>query len=538
MKRIKFFARGVVFLALVFSFVLAGCAPAAETAEEPAQQEAAKPSEMNIATYLTPDDPLSKWDPAAASGAGAGVHNNMYETLLLYDAQKDEMIYVLATSYTKSDDGLVWTFKIREGVKFHDGTDLDAEAVRFSIQRYIDIGTGGAYMWDPVETISVLDPYTVEFKLKYPAPLDLIAAAPYVNFIMSPTTVKAHPDDWLAQGNEAGSGPYMLKSYKLGEEVVLEKFPDYWKGWKEGQFDIIDYKYVAESATRRQLLEKGDADITVKLPPEDLDVLKTNSKLQVITSPTFNLWYLFLNNQKPPLDNALVRQALSYAFPYEETVQYAFGGYASQSRGALPATLWGHGKDLLQYNYDLEKAKALLSEAGIPDGGFTLQANYQSGDESVKRMMEQYKAELAKLNITLDMRATPWDTMWEQAKSSDLAARQDIYVAESFPDYPDPYSLLYIAFHSEESVFLNLGYYYNPKFDELIDNAFVTSATDREKAAEMYVEAQKMLVDEAASIFTVDIPVNFVVNSTLQGFTPNPTYFEVVYFYDTYRAKE
>lgn len=514
------------FLALCLVWTTTSCQPAASGGEPQATPK--------VATYLYYEDPVTTWEPSAASGPAAGVLNNVYDTLLRYDGIKDEIIPRLATSYTKSEDGLIWTFKIREGVKFHDGTEVDGEAVRFSIQRFIDKGTGGGYMWMPVTKITVPDKYTVVFELSYPAPLDLIAAAPYANFIMSPTALKAHPDDWLAQGNEAGSGPYMLKKWTMGESVVLEKFPDYWEGWDGDHFDIIDYRMVSESATRRQLIEKGEADITVKLPPEDLDALKNNPNVQVVISPTYAGWSLAMNTRKPPLDNKLVRQALSYAFPYDQVVKYAFSGYPTQSRGLLAATLWGHGEDLFQYSYDLEKARELLTEAGYPDGGLKLDLNYLTGDEAGKRMCELFKAELAKLNIELNIRATPWDNMWEQAKSANVEERQDIFVGEGFPDYADPYSLLYIAYRSEEQVYLNLSYYSNPKFDEMIDTAAVVSATDRKAAAEMYIEAQKLAIEDAPSIFAVDVPMPFVMSSTFKGFKSNPSYYMAVFFYDTY----
>jgi peptide/nickel transport system substrate-binding protein len=488
----------------------------------------------NVATYLYYEDPITTWEPAAAPGAAAGILNNVYDTLLRYDGMNDEIIPRLATSYSVSDDGLTWTFKIREGVKFHDGTNVDAEAVRFSIQRYIDKGTGGGYMWGPVESINVVDEYTVEFKLYYPAPLDLIAAAPYANFILSPTAIKAHPDDWLAQGNEAGSGPYMLKEWNLGESVVLEKFPDYWEGWDGPHYDIIDYRMVAEAATRRQLIEKGDADVAIKLSPEDLTVLADNPEVEVVLAPTYAAWGLAFNTQKAPLDNKLVRQALSYAFPYEQVVQYAFSGIGIQARGALASNLWGHGEDLFQYYFDLEKAQELLIDAGYPEGGFSLTCNYLTGDESEKRMVEQYKAELAKLNIDLDIRAMTWDAMWEQAKSAVIDDRQDIFVAEGFPDYADPYSLLYIAYRTEEEVYLNLAYYSNPEFDELIDTAFVVSAVDRNQAAEMYVQAQEMLIEDAPVISAVEVKMPFVLSKNFKGFEPNPALYQVIFFYDTY----
>lgn len=290
-----------------------------------------------IAFYAFNSEPILDWDPSVEYSNGIVVLNNIYETLLRYEPLSEEVIPVLATEYSKSDDGLTWTFKIREGVKFHDGTDLNAEAVKISIDRTMELGQGAAFIWDPVEEIVVRDEYTVDFKLTYPAPLDLIASSGYAAFIMSPQAIEANPEDWFSQGNEAGTGPYMLQSFKMGDEVVMTKFDDYWKGWEGDHFDKVVIKKVPETASRRQLVEKGEADVTMELPYEDIEALKGNPAVNVMDVPSFQNLLAFLNTEKAPLDDKLVRQALSYAFPYGDVVEYAMGGYATQGRGSIPA---------------------------------------------------------------------------------------------------------------------------------------------------------------------------------------------------------
>ena len=488
-----------------------------------------------IAYYANSSEPILDWDPAVEFSNGIIVLNNIYETLVKYDPDSNRMIPVLATSYTKSDDALIWTFKIRQGVKFHDGSEVDAEAVKFSIERTKRIGKGAAYIWDPVEKIIVKDKYTVVFKLSYAAPLDLVASCGYASFIVSPKSVKAHADDWLSKGNEAGSGPYKLKKFKMGDEVIMTAFKDYWKGWKDNQFDIVVIKRIMETTSRRQLLEKGEADITMQLPAEDIEELKNDSNVNVSVNRSFQNLVLLLNTVKPPLDSKDVRQALSYAFPYQKVVKYAAGGYALQSKGVIPKGMWGHGENLMQYTYNIDKAKELLKKAGYANGGLKLKLTYASGDEAEKKMAELYKSELNKINVDLEIRGMPWESQWEMAKSSKVDNRQDIFAMYWWPDIASPYSWMYSLFRTEEDILFNLSYYQSQLFDNLIDEANTISSTNRSKASELFIKAQERLLEDAPSIFAYDKKMVYVTYKTFKGFKSNASYPNVVFFYDTYR---
>lgn len=491
--------------------------------------------EMQIATYAYTRTPITDWDPAAEFAEGTLTLQNVYESLLRYDPIADEFEPILATDYERSEDGKTWTFTIREGVKFHDGTDLDAEAVKYSIERTIELGKGAAFIWGPVEEINVLDPYTVEFKLKYSAPLDLISASAYAAYIVSPTAAEANPDDWFTQGNEAGTGPYMLESWKTDQEVVLTKFPDYWGGWEGKHFDKVVLQTVSESATKRQMVTKGDADVTMELPPEDLEALQNDPNVEVVRAPSFqNLWFM-MNTQREPMDNVKVRQAMSYAFPYADVVDFAMGGLAAQSRGPVPAGLWGHGDEVPQYTYDIEKAKQLMAEAGYADRTFKVEFTYASGDEAQRKAAELWKAELAKIGIDLEIRSGPWMAVWNRAKSQDPAKRQGVFSLYWWPDVADPYSFLYSPFHSEKEPVYNLSYWSNKRVDELIDEGAQIAGVDREKAAQLYIEAQTIIVEEAPTVFLFDVEYGFVLNKSFQGFKSNPAYARVVWFYDCYR---
>lgn len=512
----------IVVALMLISSILAACTGGGSTI--------VKEETPKFAVYALNSEPLTNWDPAIEFSNGIHVHNNMYEQLVRYDALGKKVLPLLAESYTSSEDGLTWTFVLRKGVKFQNGDDFSADDVKFSIDRTMALAAGASYIWSAVKSIQVVDAQTVEFKLSYRTPLDLVASTGYAAFIYSKKCVNAD-NNWIEQAVGCGTGPYKLKSSSWGDEVILEKFVGYWGGWSEKSFSNVVFRKVAEPATRRQMIETGEATITVELPFSDVNALKSNPNVVVSVNPSLQNLIGMFNTQKAPLNDVRVRQALAYAFPYQQVIETVIGGYGQQSYGMVPMGLWGWSDKLPQYQYDLEKAKTLLAEAGVADSGLKLLLTYTAGNEAEKSMAELYKAELSKLNIELEIRGMPWDSQWELAKGNP-ETRQDLFVMYWWPDLPSPYSFLYSTFHSEEKVLFNMSYYYNAEFDALIDSANEISATDITEAETMFVKAQKMLLDDAASLFIYDRQDIWVTVKGLNGFVFNPAYPTVVFFHD------
>jgi peptide/nickel transport system substrate-binding protein len=230
------------------------------------------------------------------------------------------------------------------------------------------------------------------------------------------------------------------------------------------------------------------------------------------------------------LDNKLVRQAISYAFPYNDLIKNVMKGYAVQAYGPVPTGMWGYSADLFQYEYDLEKAKELLAEAGYPDGGFKLVMTYATGDMDEAQVGELWKAELAKLGIELEVRGMSWEPQWDLAKS-DPAAAQDILVFYWWPDVVSPYSFLRGMFHCEEEILFNLGYLCNPELDEIMDRANELSGSDRAEAERLFIEAQKILIENADAVFLYDVNNTHILRSDIKGYVDDPAYPHVVFFY-------
>jgi peptide/nickel transport system substrate-binding protein len=535
---------------LVLILVAAGCGPTpapAPTEPSPAEATPVPPTETPVPPTTPPEVEENVFvyahgptfpdiDPSVSFSNDSVVMGNAYETLVFYNPPGSEEVLSphLATSWESSEDGMTWTFHLREGVKFHDGTDFNAEAVKYSVDRTINMGMGAAFIWDAVEDVKVVDDYTVEFDLKYAAPIDLIAASGYGAWIFSPDCTEAHggeeASEWFDAGHDCGSGPYMIESRERGSRLVMTRFDDYWGGWEEGQFDKVVFEIVVDPVVQQQMLEAGEASAAYDLPRMNWEALDARDDVTVYINPSFqNLLGLF-NMKKEPTNNKLVRQALSYAFPYKEFIDKVMMGQATQAYGPVPAGMWGHSEDLFQYHHDLDKARDLLAEAGYPEGGFDLLLTYATGDLDEQQVCELWKAEVTKLGINLECRGMEWEPQWDLARSDPLEA-QDILVFYWWPDYITPYTYLFNMFHCEEEILFNLGYYCKPEFDELIDKGNELAATDRAEAERLFIEAQEILIEDAAAVFFYDLPNNHELRSDIKGYVDNPAYPHIIFVY-------
>lgn len=497
----------------------------------------ASPEQPQVAVYANSAEVTIFWDPSESFSNEIIWMQNVYETLLRYDPVKDEFEPILAESWEVSEDGLVWTFHLRRGVEFHTGGEMDAEAVKFSIERTIERGMGASFIWDPVDWIEVVDKYTVAFNLKYPAPLDLIASAAYGAYIFDPDFAD---HEWFLEGNASGTGPYMVASHIGVEVVVLERFDDYWGSWEGPHFDKIVFRWVPEASTRRLMIEAGEADFTNRLPLTEIEALRGKPGIEIVHTPSFqNLLALFntAKSEEYPISNPLVRKALAYTMPYDDIIEGIMGGYARQSRGVIPYGLWGYSERVKQYTFSLETAKVLLAAAGYPDGGFDLLLTYTSGDEDQRRVAALWKSELAKLDVDLEIRGMPWEAQIALGHAVDPNERQDIFLFYWWPDFAHPHSFLSAMFETLEPPLFNFSYYSNPVFDDLINAAAAMAGIDREESINMYVAAQNILMADVAGVAIYDIEYLRAKRVSLRGYVDNPSYPHVVFWHNTYREE-
>jgi peptide/nickel transport system substrate-binding protein len=494
------------------------------------------PPEKNELVYQWPTD-IVTFDPATGwSTDSLHIERACYETLVRLKGATMELEPSLAKSWEISPDGLEYTFYLREGVKFADGTPFDSEAVKVSIERLLGVGQQ-SQNFVAIKEILTPDTYTVKFILEYPFAAFLNAHATQQASIINPNALEKHKtaDDpwamnWFHDWSN-GTGPYVVEEWKKGESWTLVQNPHYWRGWEGPHLTKITGLIITEAATARMMIERGDIDISFFISREDLPELEQNPNMKIVEYPALSTFYFCFNNQKPPLDDIHVRRAISYAFDYESALAVILY-HGAQSRGALPSALWGWSPDTFQYTRDMDKAREELAKSAYPDGGFTLEYLWVAGLEEERKLGELLQANLAELNIGVTLVEQTWATLVATTTNPETA--KDIVALFIFDFAPDPHFDLYIRFHSSRIPpgGYNWNYYSNPTVDELLEQAVLE--VDQTKRAELYHQVDEIVVEEAVSIFAYEESKLVTHGAWLHGFLPNPAIVETFNFYDMY----
>ena len=487
----------------------------------PAPEPTAAPKVLRIANTAN----FTTWDPVKSFSTEAAYMANMYEQLLRINPpdSTERFTPLLAESWESSEDGLSWTFHLRQGVTFHDGEIMNANAVKMSIEAAKDHG-GASFIWAPLNAITIKDDYTIVFILKYAAPVDLIASSLYGAWIVSPKALEAvaADDTYFESGKEAGTGPYMLDTYTPDQEVVFKKYDNYWGGWKPENYDVVVNMIVPEATTQQQLLEGGEIDLASLIPYDNLDSFKSNPDYTVYEEKSFFNYVGFFNTLRPPLDNPLVRQALSYAIPYQDIITIAFSGLGTQSRGPVPEGVWPWSDQVNQYTYGLDKAKELLTQAGYPDGGFSIRLTHASENNAETTFAPLIKDSFAQLGIDVSIEPMLFNQQWELAKT-DPANAQDMFLLLYWPTYSDAGSdNLWSMFYYTEAPFFNLSYWNNPDYNSQLDEAIADTVVDPAKSQQEYIDVMNLLVEEAPGVFFLDTKAPYVIPNHIAGFKVQP----------------
>ena len=494
----------------------------------------------NVLKVATTAD-ITTWDPVKSFSTEAFYLANIYEPLLWVNAPgaAEQFTPALATSWDVSADGLTWTFHLRDGVTFHDGEPLTADAVVASIEAAKD-HAGASFIWLPLDTVSAVDPLTVEMKLTYAAPMDLVASSLYGAWIVSPKALAAVAADetYFESGVDGGTGPYTIESYTPTAEVLLKAYPDYWGGWSDVKhYDKVLVSIMPEALTQQQALDGGDVDLAFSVPLENIDSYRSNPDYTVLEEPSFFNYVGLFNTQKAPLDDPKVRQALSYAIPYADIISVGAQGFGTQSHGPVPAGVFPYDASVPQYTTDIEKAKALLAEAGHPGGGFSMEITYAAENQNEARFAPLLADAFGQLGIDVTLTPMPFNQQWERAKG-DAAGRQDMFLLLYWPTYSDAGSdNLWSLFHSSKDPFFNLSYWADSKYDGLIDDAATKTATDRAAAQAGYTEAQTYLVDQAPGAFLYDTMFVAPIPNKIAGYAYNLNYPFAQFFYPLHPAE-
>lgn len=330
----------------------------------------------------------------------------------------------LAESYSVSADGLKITFKLRPDAKFQDGSPVTAEDVKWSLDRCVTAPILGKAQLltgslTSADQFKVIDPLTIEVTLPKPDKLALPNLATVYPIIINSKLAKAHAtaeDPWAlnwTKENAAGSGAYIVETFKPGEQVIAKRNEAWNRGTpdKPAAFKRLIIQSVPEPATRANLVERGDADLVIDLQASDVQSLEGKGKLKVISTPQYNaVTFISMNNTIPPFDNVNVRRAIAFALPYDDMFKAALFGRGAPLYGAT----WADGKPPSggypipqPIKLDLEKAKAYLKEAGMPDG-FSTTFSFNVGQAATAEPMAALvKEQLGKIGIKVDIQKLP-----------------------------------------------------------------------------------------------------------------------------------
>ena len=449
-----------------------------------------------------------------------GIIRNMYDGILARDDQM-KVWPELAESYSVSDDGLTYTFKLRQGVKFHDGSEMTAEDVKFTFDRLTKDGAMGGKtsprksLLGPLEETTVVDAMTVRFRLANAWPV-FPRMLPFQE-VVSKAFVEAVGTDGLAtQAN--GTGPFKLVEWRQGDSVILERFDGYYGGAAgiapvgPARVDRVIFRIIPESASRVAALLAGEVDLINELPVHAMRRVEDNPGTKVLKTLGTRSFFILLNTTQPPFDDARVRQAANHAVDRNLIIDRILNGLAVPINGILSPQSFGHNKDLPAYDHDPEKARRLLAEAGHADGvEVTLDAETPFKDiaEAIAASMNsggfKAKVQLWERNA---LRAS-----WDPKKPK----KRDMYFSSWGSGALDPAGIFVPVLRTDARG--NRSGYSNAEVDRLLDAA--NGEADQAKRAKLYEDAQVIVNEEAPLVFLWLPQDIYGANEQLEGWKPS-----------------
>lgn len=424
---------------------------------------------------------------------------------------------VLAESYTASDDGLTYTFKLRQGGKFHDGTDFNAESVKVNLDRASnpDNHIKRYNLFKMIAKTEVIDPYQVKVTLKTPftAFINNLAAA-----MISPAALKQYGKE--IGFHPVGTGPYRFDTWNQTDFVKVTRFDGYWQQG-ENKLDSITWRSVVDNNTRAAMLATGEATFAYPIPYEQAKVLDNNSKVELISATSIVQRYISLNVTQKPFDNVKVRQALNYAINKDALIKVAFSGYATPAQGPVPKGI-NFSTQYQPWPYDVDKARALLKEAGYPNGFATTLWSYNNSSTSQK-VLQFVQQQLNQVGVKTTVTAMDAGQRVAQVESKGVKETgvRMFYSGWSASTGEADWAISPLfASQSAPPALLNTAFYSSPKVDQ--DLAAALKITSREEKARLYKDAQDTLWADAPWIFLATEKLVYARNKNLSDFYVMP----------------
>ncbi|MCC6174401.1 MAG: ABC transporter substrate-binding protein [Chloroflexi bacterium] len=425
----------------------------------------------------------------------------------------------IADSWTISSDSLTYTFKLKPGLKFADGSPLDANAVKWSFDRLMAINKTAASNLRQLKSTEAKDPTTVVMTLAEPYAYFLPSLGTYASAVINPKVMEqAKDNDWAQQylaNNTMGSGPYVLSAWQRAQQITLDYNPNWWG--KAPALKRVIIRIVPEATNLKLQLEKGDLDFITGVSIPELLQMQGRPNVRLQEAPSISLSLAYLNCTKPPLDNVKVRQAMSYAINYDAYIQELIQGKGRRLRGPLAYGMEGFDESLKGYDYDQAKAKQLLAEAGHPNG-FEITLTYSSqGAAGADDVALATQSDLAAIGIQVKIEKIAEPTRRERIDKGDFVWS----VGGWTPPIPiPPWTMEKWYLSANKGLNANRAFYGNPKVDELVKQA--PTILDADKRISMYRDAQKIVVDEAPYILFYQANQLLAMRDNLDGFQVKP----------------
>ncbi|MBO8178582.1 MAG: glutathione ABC transporter substrate-binding protein [Bacillus sp. (in: Bacteria)] len=461
-------------------------------------------------TYATTSDVVGLSPILTNDSVSSNVINQVYETLFTRNPETMEIEPLLAESYETPDD-TTWIIKLKEGIKFHDGTDFNAEAVKYTFDKFRDPKTAAprASLLEPVESVTVIDDYTVEIKTKYPYG-PLLAALSHTNAsIVSP---KADQSQDLMK-EPVGTGPFKFVSWTPGDQVVLEKNEEYWQG--APKLDKVVFKVVPEVTTAISMLQTGKVHFIDAIPTEQLKRVESLKNVEVIKKEGTPVYYMGFNMEKEPMNNPEFRQAVAYALDREAYVN-KLNGLGVKGNSVIGPKVFGFDElaDKAGYEYNLEKAKKLVKKNNFGDKELTILV---ANRDSYMLMAEIAQSQLTEAGLKVSIETMEWGTFLDTAREGNY----DITFLGWSNVTADGSELLYPNFHSDNIGASNRVRYNNPEFDQLVEESRMN--IDQDVRKQKLNEANQLLVKDAPIIVMNHGVVTAAFDQSVKGLQLDPT---------------
>jgi len=489
----------------------------------------AAPRSGGVLVFARSGDSVGLDPGRETDGESFYIADNVYETLTKFKPGTTEIVPGLASSWDAAADGLSYTFHLRKGVKFHDGTDFNADAVVFSLARqfkkdhpFYQYGPwqywGGMDMDNIVDDVVSVDDYTVTITLKKKEAPFIANLAMNFAAIVSPTAAAKYGKDFSS--NPVGTGPFKFVSWTKDDNIVLERFDGYWG--QKAYLDRVIFKVVTDPSARYLSLKKGEVDMMEFPTPSDIPAIKADSNLKIVQQAGMNVGYLAMNASKKPFDNKLVRQAVNYAINKKEIIEAVYGSLGIAAKNPIPPGMWSYNNKIEDYGYNPAKAKQLLAQAGYPNGfSTTLWAMpvARPYNPNGKKVAEIMQAQLAKVGIKAEIVSYEWGTYLDKTAHGE----HDMALLGWTGDNGDPDNFLFVllSIPATEIPAQNIAFWKNQKFNDLITQAKETS--DQAKRTQLYLQAQVVFHDEAPWVTIAHSNVVQPMKKTVQGFLLYPT---------------